>query len=78
MRHSPTRLEQRIVAALKAHNQLRYTELLKVSEATSAQLLARTLNRMRQAGVVTRTVVPSTPIKTLYALADTSEGGTKN
>jgi DNA-binding HxlR family transcriptional regulator len=73
MRQSPTRFEQRVTAALKEHGELRYTELLKATEASSAQMLARTLNRMRHRGLVTRTVVPSTPIQTLYALAK-SEG----
>jgi DNA-binding HxlR family transcriptional regulator len=74
MRQSPTRFEQLVTTALKENGELRYTELLKATEASSAQMLARTLNRMRRAGLVTRTVVPSTPIRTLYRLSDTLEG----
>jgi DNA-binding HxlR family transcriptional regulator len=72
MRKSPTQLERRIQACLSEHGKLGYVALLHATEAANSPALARTLNRMRQRGVITRSILDTSPPRTLYALADPS------
>jgi hypothetical protein len=69
MRTTPTALEKRISACLEQHGTLGYAALMTATQAANSPLLARTLSRMRRAGSVNRTVLTTTPPRTLYALA---------
>jgi DNA-binding HxlR family transcriptional regulator len=56
-------------APLAQHGELGYAALMTETKAANSPLLASTLNRMRRDGVVIRSALPTTPPRTLYALA---------
>jgi DNA-binding HxlR family transcriptional regulator len=68
MRKTPAQLERQISACLAQHDELDYAALMNTAAANSP-LLARTLDRMRLRGSIVRTVLPTTPQRTLYRLS---------
>ena len=73
MRKHPSRFAERVISTLADHGVLRFGELMVAVPAPNNQILSRNLRRLRREGRVTRTVLPTTPPRTLYALADQSE-----
>ncbi|MCU1369532.1 MAG: transcriptional regulator, HxlR family [Ilumatobacteraceae bacterium] len=57
-----------VVVALGVHGSLRYTELFKRIDGVSQKMLTQTLRNLERDGLVTRTVTPTVPVGTDYAL----------
>lgn len=64
---------ERITATLADYGTLGFSALLIASGAPNNQILSRNLRRLRREGRVVRTVLPTTPPRVLYALADPPE-----
>jgi DNA-binding HxlR family transcriptional regulator len=64
---------ERITATLADYGTLGFSALLIASGAPNNQILSRNLRRLRREGRVVRTVLPTTPPRVLYALADPAE-----
>lgn len=48
----------------------RFTEILSMVEGLSSRLLTARLRQLERAGLVERTVIPTTPVQVLYGLTD--------
>ena len=71
-KHSPRFAEQSI-ATLADRGVLIFNGLMVATAAPNNQILSRNLRRLRRDGRVSRTVLPTTPPRVLYALADPAE-----
>jgi DNA-binding HxlR family transcriptional regulator len=73
MRKHPSRFAERITATLADRGVLSFNGLMVAIPAPNNQILSRNLRKLRRDGRISRTVLPTTPPKVLYALADPSE-----
>ena len=73
MRKHLPRFAERITSTLADQGVLSFNGLMVATAAPNNQILSRNLRRLRRDGAVTRTVLPTSPPRVLYALADPSE-----
>ena len=73
MRKRTSLFAERITAALADRGTLGFNGLMVATAAPNNQILSRNLRRLRRDGRVSRTVLPTSPPRVLYALADAPE-----
>ena len=72
MRKHPSRFAERITATLADHGVLSFNGLMVATAVPNNQILSRNLRRLRRDGRASRTVLPTSPPRVLYARADPS------
>jgi DNA-binding HxlR family transcriptional regulator len=72
MRKHSSRFAERITTQLADHGVLSFNGLMVATAAPNNQILSRNLRRLRRDGRISRTVLPTSPPRVLYALEDPS------
>lgn len=62
-----------LVLSALDHGSQRYSELSRTIAGASQKMLTQTLRKLERDGLITRTVTPSVPVRTDYALTELGE-----